>query len=414
MTVYTPYPKVIFAGVNEYADNTISNISISLGRRDIYEQALVGIANVSLWTDADTALNVNLSDSIQIQIKDTDDVYQTIYTGTISDIAIGLDAYGSEGSVARYSLTAVGPLAILNRFVTGGLGFAKEFDGTRVLNILSDAFLESWDEVVPTLTWSAVSSLATWDNWGGGNQTLVDNLIADIDTPGSYELTAYNDGVTNALTLAQQAAQSGRGFLYEAPDGSIHYESYDSRATQTPLTLTDDDLLAVGLRQAAQWSEIVNDVTLTYKNNQEKYAADYTSQQSFGELSGSRATQLENGADAQSQADAFLESRAYPRTYPEELTIPLHSPTVSDATRDALILMHVGSAVYTQDLPAVFGGTFDGFVEGIKWNIDRYTATMTLICSAISETYPNQVWLQIAPTVTWAGYTPTNTEWQDL
>lgn len=414
MTVYTPYPKVIFAGVNEYADNTISNISISLGRRDIYEQALVGIANVSLWTDADTALNVNLSDSVEIQIKDTDDVYQTIYTGTISDIQIGLDAYGEIGSVARYNLTAVGPLAILNRFTTGGLGFAKEFDGTRVLNILSDAFLESWDEVVPTLTWSAVSSLATWDNWGGGNQTLVDNLIADIDTPGTYELTAYSDGPANALTLAQNAAQSGRGFLYEAPDGSIHYDSYTSRATLTPLTLTDDDLLAVGLRQAAQWSEIVNDVTLTYKNNQEKYAEDYTSQQSFGVLSGTRSTQLENGSDAQSQADAFLESRAYPRTYPEELTIPLHSPTVTDATRDALILMHVGSAIYTQDLPAVFGGTFNGFVEGIKWNLDRYTATMTLICSAISETYPNIVWLQIAPTVTWAGYTPTTTEWQDL
>jgi len=405
---------VIFAGVNEYADNTISNISISLGRRDIYEQALVGIANVSLWTDADTALNVNLSDSVEIQIRDTDDVYQTIYTGTISDIQIGLDAYGEIGSVARYDLTAVGPLAILNRYTTGGLGFAKEFDGTRVLNILSDAFLESWSEVVPTLTWSAVSSLATWDNWGGGNQTLVDNLIADIDTPGSYELHAYSDGVTNALSLAQQAAQSGRGFLYEAPDGSIHYDSYTSRATLTPLTLTNDDLLAVGLRQAAQWSEIVNDVTLTYKNNQEKYAADYTSQQSFGELSGTRTTQLENGSDAQNQADAFLESRAYPRTYPEELTIPLHSPTVTDATRDALILMHVGSAIYTQDLPAVFGGTFDGFVEGIKWNLDRYTATMTLICSAISETYPSQVWLQIAPTITWAGYTPTTTEWQDL
>ena len=405
---------MIFAGVNEYADNTISNISISLGRRDIYEQALVGIANVRLWTDADTALNVNLSDSVEIQIKDTDDVYQTIYTGTISDLDISLDAYGSEGSVAIYSITAVGPLAILNRFTTGGDGFAKEFDGTRVLNILSDAFLENWEEVVPTLTWSAVSSLATWANWGGTNQTLVDNLIADIDTPGTYELTAYSDGVANALTLAQNAAQSGRGFLYEAPNGEIHYDSYTSRATLTPLTLTDDDLLAVGLRQAAQWSEIVNDVTLTYKNNQEKYAEDYTSQQSFGVLSGTRATQLEKGSDAQSQADAFLESRAYPRTYPEELTIPLHSPTVSDATRDALILMHVGSAIYTQDLPAVFGGTFDGFVEGIKWNLDRYTATMTLICSAISETYPSQVWLQIAPTVTWAGSTPTTTEWQDL
>jgi hypothetical protein len=405
---------VIFAGVNEYADSTISNISISLGRRDIYEQALVGIANVRLWTDSDTALNVNLSDSVQIQIQDSTGSYQPIYTGTISDLDISLDAYGSEGSVAVYSITAVGPLALLNRYTTGGLGFAKEFDGTRILNILSDAFLESWSEVVPTLTWSAVSSLATWANWGGTNQTLVDNLVADIDTPGSYELTAYNSGEANALSLAQEAAQSGRGFLYEAPNGEIHYDSYDSRATQTPLTLTDDDLLAVGLRQAAQWSEIVNDVTLTYKNSQEKYAADYTSQQSFGELSGTRSTQLENGSDAQSQADAFLESRAFPRTYPEELTIPLHSPTVSDATRDALILMHVGSAVYTQDLPAVFGGTFDGFVEGIKWNLDRYTANMTLICSAISETYPNQVWLQIAPTVTWAGYTPTTTEWQDL
>lgn len=414
MTVYTPYPKVIFAGVNEFADNTISDISISLGRRDIYEQALVGIANVRLWTDADTALNVNLSDSVQIQIQDSTGTYQPIYTGTISDLDVSLDAYGSEGSVAIYSITAVGPLALLNRYTTGGDGFHKEFDGTRILNILTDAFLQNWDEVVPTLTWSDVSSLATWANFDGTNQTLVDNLVTDIDTPGSFELTAYSDGPANALTLAQNAAQSGRGFLYEAPSGEIFYDSYDSRATQTPLTLTENDLLAVGLRQAAQWSEIVNDVTLTYKNNQEVFAADYTSQQSFGELSGFRATQLENGTDAQSQADNFLLSRAYPRTYPEELTIPLHSPTVSDVTRDALITMKVGSAVYTQDLPAVFGGTFDGFVEGIIWNVDRYTANMTLICSAISETYPHLIWLQIAPTVTWAGYTPSTTEWQDL
>jgi hypothetical protein len=414
VTVYTPFPKVIFAGVNEFADNTISDISISLGRRDIYEQALVGIANVRLWTDADTALNVNLSDSVQIQIQDSTGTYQPIYTGTISDLDVRLDAYGSEGSVAIYSITAVGPLALLNRYTAGVDGYAKEFDGTRILNILTDAFLQSWDEVVPTLTWSDVSSLATWANFDGTNQTLVDNLVSDIDTPGSFELTAYNDGPINALTLAQDAAQSGRGFLYEAPSGEIFYDSYDSRATQTPLTLTEDDLLAVGLRQAAQWSEIVNEVTLSYKNNQEVFAADYTSQQSFGELSGFRATQLENGADAQSQANNFLLSRAYPRTYPEELTIPLHSPTVSDVTRDALISMKVGSAVYTQDLPAVFGGTFDGFVEGIIWNVDRYTANMTLICSAISETYPHLIWLQIAPTVTWAGYTPSTTEWQDL
>jgi hypothetical protein len=413
VTAYTPYPKVIFAGATEYADNTISSISISTGRRDIYEQGQVGFASVELWTDADTPLNVNLSDSIQIQIKDSNDDYQTLYTGTISDLEITLDAYGDVGSIARYRVTGVGVLAQLNKRLTGSLGFAKEKDGTRIYNILADAFLQSWNEVAPTLTWQQVSSAATWEDWDATTSQLLNTLSSQIDTPGDYELTAYSSGETNALELAQDAAQSGRGFLYEGHDGTLYYDSYSSRATQVPLTLTADDLLAQGLRQAAQWSEVVNDVTVTYKNNQEKTAADGTSQQVYGQLSGSRSTQLENGTDAQAQANAFLESRAYPRTYPEELTIALHSPTVSDATRDALINMNVGSSVYTDDLPAVFGTTFDGFVEGMRWNIDRYTATLTLVCSAVSETYPHQIWLQIAPSVTWAGYNPT-TRWEDL
>jgi hypothetical protein len=414
VTEYTPYPKVIFAGVNEYADNTISNIAISLGRRDIYEQANPGIANVRLWTDADTALNVNLSDSVEIQIKDSTNAYQTIYTGIISDLDITLDAYGSDGSIAIYNITAVGPLALVNKHTTGAVGYAKEFDGTRVLNILSDVFLQDWTEVPGDLTWDAVSNLATWANWDGSNLNLVNDLVADIDAPGTYELEAYSGGLTNALALVQSAAQSGRGFLYEAPDGSLHYDSYGARSVYVPLTLTADDLLAAGLRQAAQWSEIVNDVTVTYRNGGEAYAADYTSQQSFGQLAGTRSTTLHNGADAEIQADAFLASRAFPRTYPEELTIPMHSPTVGNATRNALILMKVGSAIYTQQLPAVFGTTFDGFVEGMKWQIDRYTADLTLVCSALSETYPHKVWLQIAPTVTWASYTPSTEEWMDL
>jgi len=414
VTTYTPYPKVVFAGAVEYADNTISSIGISLGRRDIYEQAQPGIASVRLWTDADTALNVNLSDSVAIQIQDSTSAYQTIYTGIISDIDITLDAYGSEGSVAIYNITAVGPLSLVNKHTTGGAGYAKEFDGTRVLNILSDVFLQDWSEVPGDLIWSSVSNIATWANWDGSNITLVNDLIADIDTPGTYELAAYSGGATDALALVQSAAQSGRGFLLEAPDGSLHYDSYGARSAYVPLTLTSDDLLAAGLRQAAQWSEIVNDVTVTYRNGGEAYAADYTSQQSYGQLAGTRSTTLHNGADAEIQATAFLESRAYPRTYPEELTIPLHSPTVSDATRNALINMLVGSAVYTQQLPAVFGTTFDGFVEGMKWNLTRYTSDLTLVCSAISETYPHSVWLQIAPTVTWASYTPTTEEWQDL
>lgn len=414
MTVYTPYPKVIFAGTTEYADETVSSISISLGRRDIFEQALPGVANIELWTDANTALDVELSDSVNIQIQDSDGVYQQIYGGIISDIEITLDQYGDIGSIAKYRITAVGPLANLQKRMVGALGYPKEFDGTRIYKILSEAYLTSWNEVAPTLRWQDVPNTATWENFDGIGQSLVNELASNVVQPGDFELTAYSDGAANALDLAQNAAQSARGFLYESMDGDVHYDAYSTRTTYVPITLTADDLLARGLRQAAQWSEIVNDVTITYKNGQTVNAADADSQFIYGQLTGSRSTSLENGADAQDQADAFVASRAYPRTYPEELTIPLHSPTVSDATRDTLIDYRVGYAVYTDDLPTVFGGTFNGFVEGIKWNLTRYTAEMTLVCSAQSETYPHQIWLQIAPTVTWAGYTPTTTRWMDL
>lgn len=414
MTVYTPYPKVIFAGATEYADETVASISISLGRRDIFEQALPGIANIELWTDANTALDVELSDSVNIQIQDSDGVYQQIYGGIISDIEITLDQYGDIGSIAKYRITAVGPLANLQKRMVGALGYPKEFDGTRIYKILSEAYLTSWNEVAPTLRWQDVPNTATWENFDGIGQSLVDELATNVVQPGDFELTAYSDGAANALDLAQDAAQSARGFLYESMDGDVHYDAYSTRTTYVPITLTADDLLARGLRQAAQWSEIVNDVTITYKNGQTVTAADADSQFIYGQLTGSRSTSLENGVDAQDQADAFVASRAYPRTYPEELTIPLHSPTVSDATRDTLIDYRVGYAVFTDALPTVFGGTFNGFVEGIKWNLTRYTAEMTLVCSAQSETYPHQIWLQIAPTVTWAGYTPTTTRWMDL
>ena len=100
--------------------------------------------------------------------------------------------------------------------------------------------------------------------------------------------------------------------------------------------------------------------------------------------------------------------------YPETITIPLHSPTVTDTTRDALAAVYNGLRVNTSALPAVFGSTFDGFVEGYTWNLTRYTAELVLTCSAYSETYLSIIWDQIQPLVTWAGYTPSTQEWDDL
>jgi hypothetical protein len=413
VTTYDPYPTVTFNGLATYADQTISSISIRMGRTDVTEQPQPGYASIELWTDANDPIDVALSQSVAISIDKGTSGTQQIFYGTISDIDISLNAYGSDGSIAIYSITAVGPLAQLNRRLVGTAGFAKENDGTRILNILSEAFLTEWDDVSPTLQWDDLPIGATWLSYDAVGIGLVDNLITNVDVPGQYELEQYNDGTTDAYNLAVQAANSGRGVLWECGCGELHYDDYLARASATPLELTADDILAQGLRTSAQWGEIVNDATVTYRAG-EANARDEQSIILYGQLAGSRTTQLHNLADAENQAADFITQRAFPRMYPEQITIPLHSPTVSDAKRDALALVYNGLRINTTALPAVFGTTFDGFVEGYTWNLTRYTAELALTCSAYSETYSSIIWYQIPPTTTWAGYTPSTTEWQDL
>lgn len=384
-----------------------------MGRNDVTTQPQPGYASISLWTDASDPLSVSLSQAVSISINKGTSGTQEIFAGIISDIDISLQAYGSDGSIAIYSITAVGPLSQLNRHLVGATGYAKEFDGTRILNILSEAFLQSWSDVGPTITWNDLPTETTWASYDATNVALVDNLTANVVVPGDYELMAYSSGEDDAYTLATQAANSGRGVLWEGGDGDLHYDSYATRSTASPLTLTADDILARGLRTAAQWGEIVNDVNVTYRAGTE-VARDENSIIQYGQLSGTRSTILHNSADALAQAQDFLESRAYPRMYPETITIPLHSPTVSDATRDALAAVYNGLRVNTSALPVVFGTTFDGFVEGYTWNLTRYTAELALTCSAYSETYLSIIWDQEPPTLTWAGYTPITQAWQDL
>jgi hypothetical protein len=171
------------------------------------------------------------------------------------------------------------------------LNYAKEFDGTRIFNILSEVFLTAWEDLAPTLEWDQLPATATWDSFDGVGEAVVANLVTDIDQPGQFELELYNDGEANALSLVQIAAQSGRGVLYEGPSGELFYDDFASRSAETALPLTADDINSQGLRTAAQWSEIVNDASVTYRAGTETFA-DGTSIFLYGQQSGSRATVL--------------------------------------------------------------------------------------------------------------------------
>lgn len=412
MTDYEPDPTITVNGAVFSADNVISSIRVTSGRQDVLEQPQPGYANVQFWTDAANPLTVAISDVIEVKINKGTGGQETIFTGTVSDISITLDAYGSVGSIARYSLTVTGSLALLNRRLAGTGGYAKEFDGTRVYNILYEAFVTEWDDLDSVTTWNDLPNTVTWLSYDGANLALVDGLATDIDVPGEYELHQYSDGENSALVLAQTAAQSGRGVLWEAADGSIHYDAYSARALNPAVTLTADDLLAEGLANNSQLGNLVNNVTISYKANATRSARDQQSAILYGELSGTKDTWLEGSTDALNQAKAYLVSRAYPKLYPETLTIPLHSPTVTDAKRDTLAAVYNGLRVETDALPMVFGQVFDGFIEGWTWDLTRYEAFLTLFCSAYSETYSDEIWLQVPQTTTWDTYNPA-TIWEN-
>jgi hypothetical protein len=399
---YDPYPTVTIGASTTIPDNTLSDIQINMGRQDVLEQAGPGFASINFWTDGDSPLDIELSDKIKIEIAKGTSGTQTIFTGIISDIVVTFDAFGADGSIARYSVTAVGPLAQLNKRLTNAT-YAEERDGTRVFNILSDAFTTTWAELVGNTSWTNAPDGISWAQYDAEAAALVAGLPADVDTPGQYILVAYAGGETNALSLAQDAANSGRGVLWEASDGSIYYDDYAARAFATPYALTASDVLANGLMVDAKWGEIYNYVDVVYASGTSS-DENVLSQQLYGTLVGSKTTTLKNSFDALAQAQDYVKSRAFARVYPTAITVPLHSPTVSDATRDQMAAVYNGLYITCNDLPPVMGGELKAFVEGWQWSLTRYTANLTLFLSAYTETYSRQIWMQVPQNITWTAY----------
>jgi hypothetical protein len=410
VTTYDPYPTVTIDDTITIENNTLSGIQINYGRQDVLEQAGPGFASLSFWTDGDSPLDIELSDKIEIDINKGTTGTERIFTGTISDIVVTFDAYGADGSIARYSVTAVGPLAQLNKRLSAA-NYAEERDGTRVFNILSDAFTTTWADLVGNTSWTNAPDGISWADYDAEAAALVSTFSTDIDTPGQYILVAYAGGETNALQLAQDAANSGRGVLWEASDGSIYYDDYAARALASPYVLTADDVLAAGLMVDAKWGEIYNYVDVIYATGTQS-DENVLSQQLYGTLVGSKTTTLKNATDALAQAQDYVKSRAFARVYPSALTVPLHSPTVSDGTRDQMAAVYNGLYITCDDLPPVMGGELKAFVEGWQWSLTRYTAELTLFLSAYSETYSRQIWLQVPQTITWATY-DNSVEWEN-
>jgi hypothetical protein len=405
---YTIDPKILINDV-EYRADTINGVTLTAGRTTVDEQPRAGFASITLVTPDNTYPDIEIDYRVVVQVDDSAGTPVTLWTGWVSDVETKLGAFGATGFLNEQRITAVGTLSKLNRRLVGGSGYAKEFDGDRVYDIIYETAGITYATYPPADTWADVDPLLTWQT--------VDLLIGDIDRPGDFELTDYAAAEASGLALAQAAAASGLGILYESPDGKISYDDYTSRTDDVSLngftTIDGDAILASGLSSISRLSDLGNDIEVTYKNNQNERDQDNTSIALYGLYSAKINTLLENGLDAEQRVQYYLDTRAFPRRTLSSINLALHLDQVSNAMRNAMLPMRISKPIRITALPdAIYPGAFAGFVEGYTWTINRNELFLTLNVSEYGLSQLEMNWLQVPPTLAWEDVDAT-LEWQE-
>jgi hypothetical protein len=395
MTVFNPDWKVTI-GATEYTNITLSGVTMTSGRTDIYSQPIAGYCSLVIVNLDESQFTFAINDGMTLLLKDSTGTYVPIFGGSITDIAIDVAAAGEAATVTTASLTALGALSRLPKALTEGV-LSKELDGVQIETILTDLLVNNWTEVPAALQWSTYPATETWLN--------AQNIgLGEIDS-GIYELEARTSDVTDMYSLISELANSGFGYLFEDAQGRINYAGADHRqnylAANGFTTLSANQALSAGIRTITQAGDVRNDIALKYRGGTE-YASDTQSILSYGKLSQSITTTLHNEVDAESQAQRYLDLRKFPRAKFESITFPITSPELSDATRDDLLGIFMGQPIKLTDLPLnISSGQFEGYVEGWTWNVSYNSISLTINVSPIEFSTVAIYWSQVSASETW-------------
>jgi hypothetical protein len=399
MTVFNPVWKVTIGGV-EYQTAILSNLTITSGRTNIYEQAQAGYTNIELINLDQSNVIIGINDSLTIELQDSTATFIPIFGGSIVDIAISVAELGNVAYAQRVKIIALGALARLPKALTDGV-LAQDFDGDQILTILQDLLLNNWAEVPAALQWNTYDPTETWAN--------AQNIgLGEIDTPGSYELAQRASSRTDIYSLVSALATSGLGYIYEDAQGLISYASADHRsiylATNGYVNLSANDAQGSGLTIQQRAGDVRNTITLKYGTNStnEVSAADATSVGLYGQLAQIFTTTVKHTVDAQDQADFYLTLRAYPQYNFNQITYQLTNPEIDDGDRDSLINVFMGMPLAIADLPLnMSAGTYLGFVEGWTFQAGYNQISVSLNLSPVSYSLQAMQWQDVSVAEAW-------------
>ena len=386
---------------------TLEGVQISMGRDDVQQQSSAGFATIDFLNLPYT--DVEIFDTITVTLDNYTGVDTTIFTGLVTDVSVSvLDAGTTNTFITQIS--ASGALSELAAKEANIVGYAEQKDGDRIVSVVTDTFGLKWNELPATQVWTDYTT-ETWADLLG-----VD--ISAIDTPGTYDLfssIAAPDPL-NALNYVQIVADSGSGYIFETTTGGIGYQDQDHRADYVSangfVNISKNFILADGINVTTSRNDIINDVIVIYGAAQDAMQVEeLDSIAQYGRVTQSIETFLKNSGDADTLADRLVLLNAYPSPVIQGIQIQIDAPTMNSTLLNSLVGVFFGMPVSVTDFPALlYPNQFFGYVEGWSWDIDRFTARLTLNVSdftfsavpvAWQDVYAGEIWSTIDPSLQW-------------
>ncbi len=378
-----------------------------MGRDDVQQQSSAGFATIDFLNLPYT--DVEIFDTIQVTLDNFTGVDTTIFTGLVTDVSVSvLDAGTTNTFITQIS--ASGGLSELAAKEANLVGYAEQKDGDRIVSVITDTFGLKWNELPATQVWTDYTT-ETWDSLLG-----VD--ISSIDTPGTYDLfsSLATPEPLNALNYVQIVADSGSGYIYETTSGGIGYQDQDARADYVSangfVDISKNFILADGISVTTSRNDIINDVIVVYGAAEDAVQTEeLDSISQYGRVTQTVQTFLKNQTDAETLADRLVLLNAYPQPVIQGIQIQIDAPTMTSSLLNSLVGVFFGMPVSVTDFPALlYPNQFFGYVEGWEWNIDRFTARLTLNVSdftfsavpvAWQDVFAGEIWSTIDPSLQW-------------
>ena len=386
---------------------TLEGVQISMGRDDVQQQSSAGFATIDFLNLPYT--DVEIFDTITVTLDNYTGVDTTIFTGLVTDVSVSvLDAGTTNTFITQIS--ASGALSELAAKEANIVGYAEQKDGDRIVSVVTDTFGLKWNELPATQMWTDYTT-ETWADLLGVDTSA-------IDTPGTYDLfsSIAAPEPTNALNYVQIVADSGSGYIFETTSGGIGYQDQDHRADYVSangfVNISKNFILADGINVTTSRNDIINDVRVIYGAAQDvMQVEELDSIAQYGRVTQSIDTFLKNSGDADTLADRLVLLNAYPSPVIQGIQIQIDAPTMTSTLLDSLVGVFFGMPVSVTDFPALlYPNQFFGYVEGWQWDIDRFTARLTLNVSdftfsavpvAWQDVYAGEIWSTIDPSLQW-------------